>query len=284
LFQLIPVLPFALLIVWTALCALASIFNLGVLKSVIVFLAGVLPFVVMKLTRTRGPRSLFWLLNTFHHWINPVQCEALDYILKNAKQGDPESVFKSFDTYCKNHYFCMNVGEAKGVFMDKAVRACNPKTAVELGSYCGYSTIRIASLLKPGSVVHTVDPDALGHAISAKLVQFSGVTDKVNAWFGYSTDVLKKMAANGMVIDFLLVDHVKELYLPDVQLAISLNLFRKGSVIFADNVLVPGAPEYKKWIFEQPFFKSEMHTVSIEGMQKKINDHSVSSHFFSAHL
>jgi len=72
------------------------------------------------------------------------------------------------------------------------------------------------------------------------------------------------MAADGIVIDFILIDHVKELYLPDLQLMLSLNLLRKGSVIVADNILMPGAPDYKKWVLAQKCFETTVHSTFVE--------------------
>lgn len=174
----------------------------------------------------------------------------------------------------------MNIGDVKGAIMDKALQgmATPPKVLVELGSHCGYSTIRIASQLKAGQMLHSVDPDALGHAVSAKLITFAAVGDRVKTWYAYSGDVLRKMAEEGMKIDFMLLDHVKELYLSDLQLALSLNLFREGSVIVADNVLVPGAPEYKAWITKQSNFRTEVHSTFLE-YSKSIRDEVLVSTF-----
>jgi len=158
----------------------------------------------------------------------------------------------------------MNVGDVKGLIVDKVLQASKPKVAVELGSHCGYSTIRFAAQLKQGAMLHSVDPDPLGHAVSAKLIDFAGVSDRVKTWYGYSGDCLKTMARNGMVIDFLFLDHGSSHYLPDLQLALSLNLLREGSVVVADNVLYPGAPEYKAWVLKQSFFKSEVHSTFVE--------------------
>jgi len=240
------------------------LFGVTWLQFVLFLLSLGMALLTLIIPKSKHLRSLFWILNTYLHWIKPVQLEALDHILTSAKQGDPDSVVAAFDSYCYNKFIMMNLGDIKGVIVDKVIEKLKPKVAVELGSYCGYSTIRFASKLPPGGILHSVDPDPLGHAISAKLLNFSGVVDRVKPWYGFSGDVLKKLAADGMVIDFLFLDHVKELYLPDLQLALSLNLLREGSVVVADNVLFPGAPEYREWIMKHPSFVTEVHTTFAE--------------------
>jgi len=37
----------------------------------------------------------------------------------------------------------MNVGDEKGLILDKAVRDANPKVALELGCYCGHAEFEI---------------------------------------------------------------------------------------------------------------------------------------------
>ncbi|CAD7961378.1 unnamed protein product [Amoebophrya sp. A25] len=54
-------------------------------------------------------------------------------------------------------------------------------------------------------------------------------------------------------IDILFLDHVKELYLSDLRdaaLFSGAGLLAPGAVVIADNILKPGAPDYKKWVLE----------------------------------
>jgi len=49
-------------------------------------------------------------------------------------------------------------------------------------------------------------------------------------------------------IDLLFLDHLKPLYGPDLRLAEELGLVGKGTVLCADNVIWPGAPEYLEYV------------------------------------
>eukprot|EP00122_Pirum_gemmata_P004694 Pgem_evm1s4273 len=101
--------------------------------------------------------------------------------------------------------------------------------------------------------------------IKTKMVSFAGVSNKVKNYYGFSNNFLEEFAKDkNNKIDFLFVDHVKELYKQDVELAVNLGLLQKGSVVVADNVLYPGSPEYRKWMLANPRFKTEVKLTYIE--------------------
>ncbi|KAG9462540.1 hypothetical protein GDO78_013905, partial [Eleutherodactylus coqui] len=49
-------------------------------------------------------------------------------------------------------------------------------------------------------------------------------------------------------LDFVFVDHWKDKYTDDTKLLEKCNLLRKGSVILADNVIIPGAPDFLQYV------------------------------------
>jgi catechol O-methyltransferase len=58
------------------------------------------------------------------------------------------------------------------------------------------------------------------------------------------------------------LDHVKSLYLLDAQLLCKLGGIAQGSIVFADNVIFPGCPDYLAWVRSNSFFS---RSVFIEG-------------------
>eukprot|EP00455_Lapot_gusevi_P057255 TRINITY_DN969_c0_g1_i1.p1 TRINITY_DN969_c0_g1~~TRINITY_DN969_c0_g1_i1.p1 ORF type:complete len:104 (+),score=29.16 TRINITY_DN969_c0_g1_i1:181-492(+) len=60
-------------------------------------------------------------------------------------------------------------------------------------------------------------------------------------------------------IDLLLIDHLKNLYVSDMKVVESLNLLRPGAVVIADNIIQPGAPEYKAYMESHQGFTSQLH-------------------------
>ena len=53
-------------------------------------------------------------------------------------------------------------------------------------------------------------------------------------------------------LDFIFIDHWKDLYVPDLRVLESLNLIAPGTLIVADNIITPGAPEYVVYVNFSP--------------------------------
>lgn len=58
------------------------------------------------------------------------------------------------------------------------------------------------------------------------------------------------------------IDHEKTVYLSDLKLIIGSQTLAPGSVIAADNVVRPGAPDYLEFIENNPQFSTERHTIN----------------------
>ena len=65
-------------------------------------------------------------------------------------------------------------------------------------------------------------------------------------------------------LDFVLIDHVKNLYLQDLLIMQQNGLFQAGSVIVGDNVLIPGAPDFRQHMATSPDFCTVEHITDIE--------------------
>lgn len=63
----------------------------------------------------------------------------------------------------------------------------NPSVALELGTYCGYSAVRISRLLKAGARLLTVEFNPEFAAIAKQMIEFAGVQDKVNTILSVTT-------------------------------------------------------------------------------------------------
>lgn len=62
----------------------------------------------------------------------------------------------TIDTFATEKSMLVNVGDEKGALLDAAVRHVEPKRVLELGTYCGYSALRIARAA-PQSQVYSVE-------------------------------------------------------------------------------------------------------------------------------
>ena len=52
-------------------------------------------------------------------------------------------------------------------------------------------------------------------------------------------------------LDLLFIDHDKSAYLSDLRSILDRGWLHPGSIVVADNILVPGAPEYRAFMREQ---------------------------------
>lgn len=191
----------------------------------------------------------------------------LERVFREAIEGEPESVLRVIDAHgYSGEDFLMNVGDVKGVILDNAVRRRAPKVVVELGGYIGYSAVRIGRLLGDGAHLYSIEANPLFAAIATKIVEHAGLASKVTVVVGASDVVLPtlKQRFGLSTIDLLFIDHVKSLYLRDIRHAEQLGLLRRGSIVVADNVIFPGAPDYLRYIRANPRFVSHMHSSTLE--------------------
>ena len=64
--------------------------------------------------------------------------------------------------------------------------------------------------------------------------------------------------------DFVFLDHVEHLYKQDLEYLQSQGFLRKGTVVVADNVLYPGAPDYRKYVASSKMFKTQEHATLVQ--------------------
>lgn len=97
-------------------------------------------------------------------------------------------------------------------------------------------------------------------------VEYAGLSDKVDFVEGTVTTVLKEhMKKNGIdQFDFVFIDHEKSLYLPDLKYLLDEHMIAAGAVIVGDNILFPGAPDYRVFVNTDPRFRTVEHTSHVE--------------------
>ncbi|XP_068099417.1 catechol O-methyltransferase-like [Hyperolius riggenbachi] len=174
----------------------------------------------------------------------------LEHVQQNAIRGDPQSVLDHIDKYCREKEWAMNVGDDKGLILDSIVKETNPNVVLELGTYCGYSAVRIARLLKPKASFFTIEFNPAHAAVAKQIIEFAGLKEKVQILEGDTHDIIPQLKKKYKVdtLDFIFIDHWKDKYAPDTKLLEECNLLKKGSVILADNIVVPGNPEFLEYV------------------------------------
>ncbi|XP_005391811.1 PREDICTED: catechol O-methyltransferase isoform X1 [Chinchilla lanigera] len=202
----------------------------------------------------------------------------LRHVQQHAKPGDPQSVLEAIDTYCSQKEWAMNLGKNKGEIMDAVIREHSPSLVLELGAYCGYSAVRIARLLPPAGRLLTMEINPDYSAITQQMLDFAGVQDKVTVLLGASHDLIPQLKKKYDVdtLDMVFLDHWKDRYLPDTHLLEECGLLRKGTVLLADNVIVPGTPDFLAYVrgsssFECTHYSSYLEYLKVvDGLEKAV--------------
>jgi len=185
--------------------------------------------------------------------------EALaEYVVANARQGDPADVIRAIDEFCNNHSVMINVGDEKGEILDRAVRRASPQLVLELGTYCGYSALRMSQVMPPGARVCSIDFSAANAAIARRIWDHAGIGDQLTVVVGTlgdgGTTIDRLGTEHGFTegsVDFVFIDHDKAAYLPDLERILAHRWLHPGSIAVADNVRFPGAPEYRNYMEAQ---------------------------------
>ena len=158
----------------------------------------------------------------------------LNYVFKNAKQDDPQSVLNTIDSFVsETGTFLMNVGPEKGKLLAETIKDHKPLNTLELGSFLGYSAIIIAMFLPEAGSLVSVDHDKDSVAVSKEIVKYAGLENKVHFINSTSDEAINALKES---FDFIFIDHEKNRYYSDLLLMENLNLINKGGIVFADNV------------------------------------------------
>ena len=158
----------------------------------------------------------------------------LNYVFKNAKQDDPQSVLNTIDSFVsETGTFLMNVGPEKGKLLAETIKDHKPLNTLELGSFLGYSAIIIAMFLPEAGSLVSVDHDKDSVAASKEIVKYAGLENKVHFINSTSHEAINALKES---FDFIFIDHEKNRYYSDLLLMENLNLINKGGIVFADNV------------------------------------------------
>lgn len=146
----------------------------------------------------------------------------------------PADVLKGIDEFARTQKYLMNVGEDKGKIVTDLIHERKPKVMVELGGYCGYSTILFASAVRAagGSKYFSLERSPKFAKVIEDLINISGLEGFVEVIVGPSNESIKKLKNTGRLttIDLMFLDHYKPAYTTDLKLCESLGLITKGTV------------------------------------------------------
>jgi catechol O-methyltransferase len=177
------------------------------------------------------------------------------YVETVARRGDLDDVIRAIDNFAYRESFLINVGDEKGEILDAAIRRTEPRKLLELGTYCGYSALRAARVMPEGARLVSVEFSADNAAIARRIWDHAGIGEELTVVVGTlgdgGTTIARLESEYGFAggsVDFVFVDHDKSAYLPDLRRILDRGWLHPGSVLVADNIRRPGAPEYREFM------------------------------------
>ncbi len=185
------------------------------------------------------------------------EAAAADFVVSHARPGHPADALSRLDEFAYRKSFLVSVGDEKGVLLDAAVRRADPRLALELGTYCGYGALRIA-VAAPAATVVSVELSEANAAVARRIWDHAGVGDRITCVVGTIGDggrtldrLHSEHGCRPGAVDLLFIDHDKNSYLADLQSILGRGWLHPGSIVVADNVGIPGAPKYRRYMSEQ---------------------------------
>jgi catechol O-methyltransferase len=224
----------------------------------------------MQLWRFLHPSALGFTLKTTSQALidkfkgapaRPVQ--VAQYVARHARRGDPEDVLRTIDRFAREERWLMNIGPEKGpLIRELAQRLPASARILELGAYCGYSSMMIATAFGPRARITSIEINEDAVASSRANVEFAGLSKQITFVHGPSTDIIATLEGR---FDLVFLDHWKDLYKTDLQLIEQRALVGPGSIVVADNVGKIFAPEaYLNYVRSCGHYDCENRQATIE--------------------
>lgn len=176
-------------------------------------------------------------------------------------------VINFIDEYCLDRHWMMHIGKEKAVVIKRFIQECcehfpldKHLLFVELGTYCGYSSIMITKALMEMNrqfSFYTVEVVPENVKVATELVRLAGLEKNINILLlNPEKETLPSLLSHKIsekslaipTIDFLFIDHDKSLYLSDLQQLETSGFLVEGSHVAADNVIFAEIDDYRDYI------------------------------------
>jgi catechol O-methyltransferase len=193
----------------------------------------------------------------------PLPLRVRDFVAEHARRGDPADVLRTMDRFAREERFLMNIGPDKGPLV-RELLARLPKDAriLELGAFCGYSSILLADTLGDAGRIVSIEINAASVEGARANVEFAGLADRVEIRHGASAETIPTLEGS---FDLVFLDHWKDLYKADLEAIEESGLLRPGSIVVADNVgPLFGAKEYLDYVRTCGRYDSEHREAKVE--------------------
>src|ERR1035437_8366047 len=129
------------------------------------------------------------------------------------------------------------ISDEQGTFLSTLVAATGAKSAIEVGTFTGYSSLCIARALPSDGRLICVDASAEWTAMARNYWTKAGVQDRIELRLGPAIPTLQQLEP-GLSFDFAFIDAAKTEY--DAYYELLLPRVRQNGLILFDNMLSGG--------------------------------------------
>jgi caffeoyl-CoA O-methyltransferase len=164
--------------------------------------------------------------------------ELYAYLLEHRSERDPVLADLVEETGKLGGFAMMQIAPEQGAFLTLLARIGNARSAVEVGTFTGYSAISIARGLAPGGKLLCCDVSEEWTKIARDFFARAGVADRIELRIAPGVDTLRALPA-AETIDLAFIDADKVNYKSYYE-EILARLRPNGLIVF-DNVLWGGS-------------------------------------------
>jgi caffeoyl-CoA O-methyltransferase len=131
----------------------------------------------------------------------------------------------------------MQISEEQGTFLSILVAATGARSAIEVGTFTGYSSVCIARALPEGGKLLCIDASEKWTSVARSYWAKAGVEKKIELRLGAAIEVLERLEP-GLIFDFAFIDAAKTEY--DAYYELLLPRVKANGLILFDNMLWGG--------------------------------------------
>ncbi len=160
-----------------------------------------------------------------------------DYVVAHGHNADPLLRELAEETSKLGALSTMQIAPEQGTFMGLLARVIGARSAIEVGTFTGYSSICVARALPPEGRMLCLDMSDEWTSIARRYWERAGLAGKITLKLGPAAETLGAMPA-AETFDFAFIDADKEnyrLYYEEI-----LKRLRRDGLILIDNVLWNG--------------------------------------------
>ena len=161
-----------------------------------------------------------------------------EYLVAHGHNGDPLRAELAAETAKLGPISGMQIAAEQGTFMAILAAAIGARSAVEVGTFTGYSALCVARALPADGKLLCCDVNAEWTSVARRYWERAGVANKITLKLAPAAETLKALPASH-TFDFAFIDADKTSYA--IYYEEILKRMRSSGLILFDNVLWSGA-------------------------------------------